>query len=102
MGKASSRRKTPATPWFVYMLECEGGRIYTGVTPDVAARLAKHRTGRGAAFTRINKPLRLLAHKRCGSRSAALKTEYRLKQLPRPEKLVWVERWARGGRRAKA
>jgi putative endonuclease len=83
--------KAPA--WFVYMLECRGGRIYTGICVDVAARLKMHRRGKGAAFTRINPPRRMLAAMRCTSRSAALKAEFRLKQLPRPDKLAWAALW---------
>ena len=82
--------KKRAAKWFVYMIECEGDRIYTGVAIDVAARFEKHRTGRGAAFTRINKPVRLLAAKKCRSRSDALKQEYALKQLTREQKVEWV------------
>jgi len=75
------------------MLECAGGRIYTGVSPDVAARFAKHRAGRGGAFTRSYKPRRILAAKRCGARGKAQAAEHRLKQLERPEKLAWAGRW---------
>jgi len=86
-------RKTAA--WFVYMLECAGGRIYTGTTPDVAARYAKHRAGRGGAFTRSFPPRRVLAAKRCGTRGAALQVEYALKQLPPAGKRRWAReyRW---------
>jgi putative endonuclease len=79
-------------PWFVYMLECRGGRIYTGVTPDLAARLARHRAGKGGAFTRSFPPRRMLAAMRCAGRGEALSTEHALKQLGRPEKLAWARR----------
>jgi len=88
--------------WFVYMLECAGGRIYTGTTPDVAARFARHRAGRGGAFTRSFPPRRILAARRCGSRGAALKEEYALKQLAPAAKRRWARafRWrATGSRR---
>lgn len=75
------------------MLECAGGRIYTGVSPDVAARFERHRAGEGGAFTRSFRPLRILAAKRCGTRGTALKLEHRLKQLERPGKLAWGARW---------
>jgi putative endonuclease len=83
-------------PWFVYMLECAGGRIYTGITPDVALRFAKHCAGRGGAFTRSFPPRRVLAARRCASRSAALKAEYALKQLAPAAKRRWARehRWA--------
>jgi putative endonuclease len=80
--------------WFVYMIECDGNRIYTGVAVDVAARFEKHCSGKGAAFTRINKPVRVLAAKKCRNRSAALKQEYALKQLRREQKVEWAGKWA--------
>ena len=75
------------------MLECAGQRIYTGITPDIASRFAAHCAGRGGAFTRSFRPSRVLASRRCGSRSAALKAEAALKKLPRPGKLRWVRRY---------
>lgn len=78
--------------WFVYMLECAGGRLYTGASPDVAARYAKHRAGTGGAFTRSFPPRRILAARRCASRGAALSAEHALKQLERPDKLAWARR----------
>ena len=77
-------------PWFVYMLACRGGRIYTGITPDVLARYAKHRAGKGGAFTRGHPPQRILAAMRCASRGAALKLEYALKQLAPADKRRWA------------
>jgi len=80
----------PPAPWFVYMLECKGGRIYTGVTPDVRARFARHCAGKGGAFTRSFPPRRILAVMRCAGRGEALSTEHALKQLARAEKLAWA------------
>ena len=91
---APIREPKPATVWFVYMLECAEDRIYTGIATNVAARFEKHRNGTGAAFTRINKPVRVMAAMPCGNRSAATKTENRLKLLRRPAKLLWVAQWA--------
>jgi putative endonuclease len=83
------------------MLECAGGRIYTGASPDVAARFAAHRAGRGGAFTRGFPPIRILRAKRCATRGAALRLEHALKQLPRPAKLEWAAGapWPRLGTR---
>ena len=75
------------------MLLCRGGRIYTGITPDVAARFARHRAGKGGAFTRSFAPLRVLAAMRCASRGEALKAEYALKQFARGDKLRWAREW---------
>lgn len=87
-----SDAETTAT-WFVYMLECAGERIYTGIATDVSVRFEKHCGGRGAAFTRINKPLRIMAAMPCGDRSTATKTESNLKKLRRPDKLLWAAQW---------
>lgn len=92
MAKAR-RRKKPEQVWHVYMLECARDLIYTGVTPDVTQRYAKHCKGRGAAFTRINPPRRLMASMPCASRSVALKTEAALKKLRRADKLRWALQW---------
>lgn len=79
--------------WYVYMLECAGGRLYTGVAVDVAARFAAHRAGKGAAFMRMHPPRRVLASMPCASRSHALSVESALKRMPRPHKLEWAARW---------
>jgi putative endonuclease len=77
--------------WFVYMLECRGGRLYTGVTTDVERRMAEHHGGRrGARFTRAHPPAKLCAVVRVTGRSEALKLEAALKRLRRPRKLVWA------------
>ena len=90
---ADNRRAVKPRAWFVYMLECRGGRLYTGVSPDVAARFEAHRRGRGAAFTRSFPPRRILAAMRCDGRGEALSAEHAVKQLARPEKLRWARRW---------
>jgi putative endonuclease len=67
--------------WFVYLLECRGGRIYTGIATDVDRRLAEHRAGRGARFTRAHPPERELARLPCADRSDALRREAAIKRL---------------------
>lgn len=93
--------KAATKPWYVYLLECAGGRLYAGVTPDLAARYAAHGAGRGARFTRSFPPQRLLAARRCPDRSAALRAEAALKKLRRPDKLLWAARWAYDARPVK-
>ncbi len=72
------------------MLECEGGIIYTGVAVDPVARFRKHRAGRGARFTRIRKPVRILGMREYPDRGAALKAEAALKKLRPPDKRRWA------------
>jgi putative endonuclease len=68
------------------VLRCRGGSYYTGIAKDVAARLAAHRAGRGAACTRSHPPEALLYRESGRSRSEALMREARIKALPRPAK----------------
>ena len=67
--------------WFVYLIECRNGSIYTGIAVDVAARYAAHVAGKGARYTRMHPPKALLATLQYPDRSSALKAEHRIKQL---------------------
>jgi putative endonuclease len=81
-----------AQRWFVYMLECCDGTIYTGVTTDVTRRLQEHNgAARGAKYTRSRRPVRLLAAFPCTSRSLALREEIRIKRLSRRDKLQLIQ-----------
>lgn len=72
--------------WFLYLIECHDGSIYTGITVDVAARYAAHAQGTGARYTRSHPPRRLLAVFDYPDRSTASKAEYALKKLSADEK----------------
>ena len=80
--------------WWLYLLECRDGRTYTGIAIDVAARFAAHSSGKGAKFTRANRPVRVLGAKAFHSKSEALKAEAALKQLDRTGKLAWAQKFA--------
>ncbi|GAA5786365.1 GIY-YIG nuclease family protein [Chitiniphilus shinanonensis] len=67
--------------WFLYVIECRDGSLYTGVATDVARRWAEHASGRGARYTRAHPPLRLLAVAAHPDRSSAQKAEAALKRL---------------------
>ena len=75
--------------WWLYVLECHRGVLYTGIAKDVDARFAAHLSGTGAKFTRLNPPLRILARATLPTRSAALRAEYAFKQASRAAKLRW-------------
>jgi len=81
----------PETAWWLYVLECRGGVLYTGIAKDVDARFAAHVKGTGASFTRMNKPIRIVARVAIATRGEALSAEYALKQMPHAEKLKWCE-----------
>lgn len=78
--------------WFVYLIECRDGSLYTGITTNVAARYAAHAAGKGARYTRSHPPLRLLASEAHPDRSTAAKAEYRIKQLTPTEKRAYAAR----------
>lgn len=80
--------------WFLYLIECADGSIYTGIARDVAARYAAHACGKGARYTRSHPPVRLLASQPHPDRSSALKAEYRVKQLTAAEKRIFVAQLA--------
>ena len=75
---------------FVYLVRCRDGSLYCGWTVDVQARVAAHNAGRGAAYTRSRKPVRLVWSEACADRSAALKREFAIKRLDRRAKLALV------------
>lgn len=72
--------------WFLYVIECADGSLYTGIALDPEARYQLHLTGKGARYTRSHPPLRLLMTQPFADRSSALKAEYQFKQLTAAEK----------------
>lgn len=79
-----------ANKWYLYILRCGDGSLYTGITTDVAKRLEAHRSGKGAKYTRGRGPLELVYQEECGDHSQALKRELAVKALSRPEKLLII------------
>lgn len=72
--------------WYLYVLECVDGSLYTGITVDVQARFAAHTAGRGARYTRARPPARIVAVAEYPDRAAAARAEYAVKQLSLPRK----------------
>ena len=73
--------------WYVYLLECSDKTIYTGITNNLERRIEQHNKGTGAKYTRGRGPVVLIKFFECASKGEALKLEYKIKQLPREEKL---------------
>ncbi len=86
------RAKRVAPAWHVYIVRTRDGSLYTGVTTDVARRLAEHRgaDGRGARYLRGRAPLEIVYRRKLGDRGLALRVEWRLKRRPRAEKQAIV------------
>jgi len=72
--------------WFLYILRCGDGSLYTGVTTDVDRRLHMHQDGKASRYTRTRRPVVLVYREECGSRSRALARECAVKSLPRDRK----------------
>lgn len=73
--------------WLLYLLECENGRYYAGITTDLERRFAEHVFGIGARYTRANPPSRVVAVMEFADRSSASRAEAALKKLPRAAKV---------------
>ena len=72
--------------WYLYILRCGDGTLYTGIAWDVEKRLEAHRTGKGAKYTRGRGPLALVYREECAGHSAALRREREVKALSREGK----------------
>lgn len=80
--------------WYIYMLLCRDGSLYSGITTDPARRFREHCAGTeggGAKYTKTHKPVKIAALWQAESRSAASKLEAHLKRLPRAEKLLLTQ-----------
>ena len=74
--------------WYIYMVRCHDGNLYTGITTDVARRFAEHQenTGAGAKYLLGRGPLLLVFQRKLGSRSLALRVESKVKKLSKARK----------------
>ncbi len=78
--------------YYVYLIECKDGSIYTGITTDVRRRFKEHSSGRGGAYTRVRKAKKILYTEKCKNRSAALKRESEIKSWRRDKKINLINK----------
>lgn len=76
---------------YTYILECKDQTLYTGYTTDLERRLKVHNDGKGAKYTKIRRPVKLVYHEEFDNKSEALKREYALKRLSRKQKLLHIK-----------
>ena len=75
------------TPWFVYILRCADGSLYTGITKDITRRINEHNNGKlAAAYTRSRRPVKLVYSEKYLDRSTAATREAEIKKMDRREK----------------
>ena len=77
--------------WFVYILECQDGSYYCGVTNDINARMQAHAEGKGSKYVYQKGFKELLKVRVCKDKSDACKCEYLIKKLPKSMKLDWFD-----------
>jgi putative endonuclease len=80
----------PGTIWSLYILECDDGSFYTGISPDPQKRFEAHCAGKGARYTKMRKPLRILVTEVVGSYELALRREYQVKRQQKPGKQKYI------------
>ena len=88
--RALAARLRAAKCWYVYLVLCRNGAVYTGIARDVAARYAQHLAGTGARYTRANPPRRLLVKFACLNQSEAGRMEAAIKKLTATDKRILV------------
>ncbi len=76
--------------WCLYLIECQDGSFYAGITNNLAARYEAHAAGRGARYTRAHPPLRLIGAKAYENRAEASRAEWEIKQLPKHRKVAYL------------
>ena len=74
--------------WFVYILKCRDGTLYTGITNNIKKRIKAHKKGKGAKYTKGRGPFELIFEEKYLDKSSALKREAVIKQLRREDKLI--------------
>src|SRR5512138_1944874 len=104
--KAASRKAArlpaaglPASPCYCYIVECADGTLYTGWTTDTERRLKVHNAGRGARYTSMRRPVRLVYVEPQPDRTTAMKRERAIKRLPRPKKQALIDSAVQPARR---
>jgi len=76
--------------YFIYLLQCLDGTLYTGITTDLKRRFAEHKGGSGGSYTRAHGAKRILYSEKARNRSMAQKREAEIKKWRRQKKLLFV------------
>ena len=77
--------------WYLYIVQCRDGKLYTGISNDVQRRVADHNKGKGCRFTKYRYPVVLLYREFCGTNSCAQRREQAVKKLTRQQKLELID-----------
>jgi putative endonuclease len=80
------------TPWFLYIVQCRDGSLYTGITTDIPRRLKEHNAKKGAFYTQNKTPVKLVYQETMANQSKARKREAEIKNFTRQEKLELIKK----------
>ena len=78
--------------WYVYILRCADDTLYTGITNNLERRLKAHNAGTASKYTRVRRPVAMVYQEEVETKGEALRREFRIKSLPRSEKMVLIEK----------
>jgi len=84
--KTTNKVVSSAETWFVYVVRCADGTLYTGITKDVNRRCERHNAGSASRYTRGRLPVSVVYRETQASRSLALKREAAIKTASRQKK----------------
>jgi len=76
--------------WYIYILLCKDGSLYTGSTTDISRRVKEHNTGKGGSYTKIHKPVEIIYKEACRNRSDAQTREAQIKRWTKTKKLALI------------
>ena len=77
--------------WYIYILLCSDGSFYTGISNNVEKRFKDHVSGKGGAYTRSHKPVKIIFKEKCTDKSSALKREAQIKKWTKTKKEALVK-----------
>ena len=76
--------------WYVYIIKCADGNLYTGVTTDIPRRVKRHNLKKASKYTRVRTPVTLAYSEECPTKSSALKREAQIKRWSKQKKLALI------------
>ena len=78
--------------WFVYILNCADGTLYTGITNDLDRRIKAHNAGTASKYTRVRRPVSIVYSEEVETKGDALRRELQIKRLTRSEKMAIIRK----------
>ncbi len=85
-------KRKDCTRWYLYILRCFDGSLYTGIAKDLQQRVRAHNSGTASRYTRSRLPVTIIYQELCRGHSSALRKEYAIKQLSKKEKEKYIIR----------